>query len=329
MKQLIDERIILVKSGRGGSGCESYWRRSDRKLVPNGGDGGSGGDVVIRATDEVGSLTVLKPKHLYEAETGGAGSGNNRYGKNAPALVLKVPRGTSIFDRDRQLLLRDLVSNGDQVVVAKGGRGGYGNHAGRPRRMGEEGESREIYLSLAILADIVLVGFPNSGKTTLLRHLTGAHVEPTEFPFATKWPALGTYETTSAEYRLCELPSLYVHSAEGRGLGVSFLKHLKWARLVVFVLDPRNAFAKSIQEEYDILFHELEKFDPLFTWKPRIVAVNKTDLLNSKELAQIKKIKFADPVFYISAKEAKGIGPLMKKAVLFVDHKAGTHEKEF
>jgi len=231
---------------------------------------------------------------------------------------LKVPCGTTVHDHSHNLLLRDLVELGDEVVVAKGGRGGYGNHRGRPQTMGEDGESLELLLSFTILADIFLVGLPNSGKTTLLRSLTRANIQPTDYPFATKQPCLGTYGARAAQFQICELPSVYGHSSEGRGLGNVFLKHLKRAKLIFLVLDPLNPFARGLKEGYDILVQSIREFDPGFLDIRRLVVVNKMDLKGAEKTLRSKQLKCPEPVFEISAAEGTGVKKLMREAVRII-----------
>ncbi len=312
---LRDEIVIKVKSGDGGRGCESYIRRADRKMIPNGGDGGDGGDVIIRSYAQTGSLQGLGSKHLFRAESGELGKGKNRYGHKGKSLVLKVPCGTTVYDFERKLLLRDLVEAEEEVVAARGGRRGYGNHAGKPATLGQAGKSLELLLSYSVVTDAAMVGLPNSGKTTLLRLLTGAHVEPSDHPFDTRSLCLGTYHGPSRNFRICDLPSVYAYSTQGRGLGNAFLKHLKRARLIFLVLDVSSSFEPDLKKAYKVVSEVIREFDPRFSEIERFVVVNKTDLANAKELAALKRLKFSDPVFFVSAKENKGIDPLLKRMI--------------
>ena len=318
----LDELIISVKSGRGGRGCESYLRRADRKMIPNGGDGGAGGDVILRADEHIGSLVALKSKRVFEAETGGFGQGSNKYGQHGKSLIVRVPCGTTVYDHSRNLLLRDLVLSGDEVIAVKGGRGGYGNHAGRPATFGEEGKRAELLLSLSIIADIFLIGLPNSGKTTLLKALTNARVEAADYPFATKQPCLGTYETSVKHFSLCELPAIYDHYAEGSGLGNTFLKHLKRARLIFFMIDETNPFAPDLKEGYDVLVRQVKTFNPDLLKVPRFVVINKIDLKGTKKKSRPKRLRVADPVFYVSALTGEGIKKLMTASVRILKRKS-------
>lgn len=310
----LDEVIITVKSGDGGRGCESYLRRADRKMIPTGGDGGDGGDVIVRADRNTGSLLSLKSRRIFEAERGSLGKGSNKYGHQGKSLVVLVPCGTTVYDYQKRLLLRDLVNHGDEVTVAKGGRGGYGNHLGRPATFGKSGETLELFLSFTVIADIVMVGLPGSGKTTLLKALTEANVEPASYPFATKTPCLGTYESGKHSFSICELPSIYSASHDGRGHGVHYLKHLHRAKLIFFVVDPLNSFAQGIKDGYDVLLKEVEGFNGDYLNLPRCLVVNKIDLKEAKK-AISKRIKFKDPVFQISAQNGTGLKTLMKQAI--------------
>jgi len=307
----MDEIIISVKAGNGGRGCESYFRRKDHKTVPDGGDGGSGGDIIIRSDIRTGSLVPLKSKRLFEAESGTLGGSNNRYGQKGNDLILKVPCGTTVFDETHGLLLRDLKEEGDEVIAVKGGRGGYGNHGGRQATRGEEGKSLDLRFVLSIISDIVLIGLPNSGKTTLLKALTGAHVEPAEYPFATKQPCLGTYEGEIRELRVCDLPALYGRSEEGKGLGNAFLRHVKRVKLIFMVLDPINSFAKDLQEGYHILLKELGQYDQSYLNIPRLVLINKMDLAEAQKRYSEQSLKAEEPQFEISALKKTGLETLM------------------
>ncbi len=307
----IDDVIITVRSGAGGKGCESFNVRPDRKRIPTGGDGGAGGDVILRADSQTGSLLPLKSKRIFEAERGEIGMGSNQYGRKGKDVIVKVPCGTTIYNQTDDLLIRDLVYPGDEVVVLKGGRGGYGNHARKPATPGGEAGEIELLLSFKIIADIFIVGLPNSGKTSLLKLLTGAHVTETDYPFATKAPQLGTYKSNTNQLSLCELPSIYGASEEGRGLGTHSLKHLERARLIFFVLDVKSEFTQSIKEGYKILLNTVKGINNAFLNIPRFIVVNKSDLMTKKD----QKIKLPkEKVYYISVKEKIGIDQLMKDA---------------
>ncbi|MBI4357763.1 MAG: 50S ribosome-binding GTPase [Candidatus Omnitrophica bacterium] len=315
--------MILVRSGAGGRGCESYRKRADHKRIPDGGDGGDGGDIILRADPQTGNLFALKSKRIFEAEAGGMGMGNNRYGRRGSDCIVKVPCGTTIYNKRDELLVRDLVGSGDEVIVLKGGKGGYGNHAGFASSEGARAKDLELLLSFKIIADIFLVGLPNSGKTTLLKRLTGAGVSETEYPFATKAPQLGTYRSNFDELRICELPAIYQASGKGRGLGTHFLKHLERARIIFFLLDLKTEFAQDLKSGYDILIGTIKGFNAAFARTPRFLVVNKMDLLESKARKTLG-LPDQENVFLISAKTGMGVDRLMTAAekVLGVSHEA-------
>ncbi|MBI4970570.1 MAG: 50S ribosome-binding GTPase [Candidatus Omnitrophica bacterium] len=205
----IDSAKIKIKSGDGGKGCESYFRRTDKKTVPNGGDGGDGGDVIIQADRNESSLQFYLYRPIFEAAKGDGGSSNQMSGKKGASLILKVPCGTSIYNASNQFLIRDLSNHGDQVIAAKGGHGGAGNDRVRLATAGKPGEEFEIFLDYTLVADIFLVGTPNSGKSALLRAITGSKVKSETYPFSTRTPQLGTYETEKYDrLTICELPAL-------------------------------------------------------------------------------------------------------------------------
>ncbi len=269
--------------------------------------------MILRADAQTGDLFALKSKRVFEAEAGGAGSRSNQYGRKGSDFIVKVPCGTTIYNKKDHLLIRDLVHAGEEVIAVKGGKGGYGNHAGFPTIKGGDSQELELLLSLKIIADIFLVGLPNSGKTTLLKRLTGAGVLETEYPFATKAPQMGTYRSHFNQFRLCELPAIYKASEEGRGLGTHFLKHLERARLIFLILDPKSEFSSDLKSGYNILLDTMTRFNPVFESIPRFVVVNKSDLL-AKSAQKAKVFPAVEKVYFISAKSGVGVDRLMKDA---------------
>jgi GTP-binding protein len=317
MAQWFDEACIEVRSGNGGKGHESYRHRTDRKKEPNGGNGGKGGDVWLEADENVTGLLHLQYNQRFEAENGEEGGYEQKAGRGGKDLILKVPCGTTVINGANRLKIRDLVANGERVMVVKGGRGGAGNHTGRGAQPGAPGESLPISLNLRLVADIVLIGIPSSGKSTLLHRLTHAKLPLALYPFATKLPHLGACRTKDyGKLVLCELPSLLRGSSEGHGVGNHYLKHLERGRLLFYMMEPAGAFASDVFEAYKILREELEKFDPEFLNYPFFVIINKIDLIAAPELKKmrtaVKKLKV--PVFFISAQTGEGIGDLMKEA---------------
>ncbi|HQB94018.1 MAG TPA: 50S ribosome-binding GTPase [Candidatus Omnitrophota bacterium] len=309
---MIDKIHLTVQGGRGGNGCESYFFRIDRKVIPNGADGGAGGNVIFRATHNAPGLDRLKVKQHLLAPAGSHGGANNKRGACGEDLIVQVPVGTSIYHRDSRLGIRDLNQDGEEVIVARGGKGGSGNIGDKKSLPGEEGEKFEIMLEYLIPADVFLVGLPNSGKSTLLHRLTKAHVEGKEYPFSTTGPVIGVYE--SEDYRqvnFCELPSIYKGSTEGHGLGTDFLKHLARAKVVLYMLDTPHQFAVSLTEGYRTLTEIVRGFNPAFAQLPSAVVVNMIDLAEDPGQVQSEMENLGQVYFLISAKTGEGIEFLM------------------
>jgi len=311
----VDEVMIHIQSGNGGKGCESFYRRTDKKFVPTGGDGGKGGDIIFRAVRNMTSLYSFKFNPQHRADSGQLGGGNQKTGRNGKDLVVFVPCGTTIFNKADHLLIRDLVHEGDEVVALRGGRGGMGNqHHGKAATPGEPGQSMDLVLSLKLRADIFLIGSPNSGKSRLLNYLTGSKAKSEAYPFATKSPQLGIFQTP--DYRsllLCELPSLVSGSSQGKALGNQFLKHLARARLLFLMLDPfQDAFDPVAG--YNELLEEIRAFNPEFAAIPHFLVISKIDRPEVSESLTKKKLNVPCPVFKISAETGLGIEALMQGA---------------
>ena len=313
MAKIIDEVIISVKAGNGGKGCDSRTHVSEKKFIPTGGEGGRGGNLILRADSNVASLKSFLYQRCFEAESGGPGGSNHKRGRKGKDLVISVPCGTSIFLKEKNFLIRDLVRSGEEVVFLEGGQGGVGNEGRKAAQPGAVGQSVEVTLSLKIPADIFLVGLPNSGKSRLLSRLTHSKAKGESYPFSTKDPELGIYETPEFEQvRLCELPGIYRESMEGRGVGVGFLKHLERAGILLLMLDPLSAFASSLQEGHQILLEVLKTFQPSLLEIPRAVAVNKMDVKDARERMEKEKFRPAEPIFLISAETGEGVEALMR-----------------
>ncbi len=309
----VDRVHILVQAGNGGNGCDSYFHRMDRKVVPNGGDGGHGGSVVFRADVNSQNLMSFKFRQHLTAENGGNGGGTLKRGRNGKDLVVLVPVGTRIFDRHKNFLIRHLAHAGEEVVVCQGGRGGSGSHGGKPTQHGERGAQLEVELKLLLQADVFLVGLPSSGKSKLLNVLTNSKAREGAYPFATKDPEIGMLNMDIHEpLTLCELPSLYKASLEDRGMGREFLKHLENARMVLFVIDPVSDFAESLADGLKVLQENVKSYSKDFLQIPQAVAVNKMDLPEAKEKVKKARWKPSIPVFYVSAATGEGLDLLKK-----------------
>src|SRR5881227_386564 len=287
----VDRVTLFVKAGDGGPGCCSFRRE---KYVPrggpDGGDGGDGGDVIVRAVAGTDSLAEIVNRKHWRAKSGGRGGPDNCHGRKAGDLVIPVPPGTLVYDRDRGNVLRDLTAAGEQVTVAKGGRGGRGNRAfasptnraPRQTQPGTPGEERWIVLELKVIADAGLVGLPNAGKSTLLSRLSQAHPEIADYPFTTKHPNLGQV-TIGGEraFILADLPGLIEGAHSGVGLGHEFLRHVERTRVLVHLVEPLPAGGGDPPENYRAIRRELELYSPDLAAKPEVVAVSKAELTGS------------------------------------------------
>src|SRR6516164_4235537 len=268
----VDRVTIYVKGGDGGAGCCSFRRE---KYVPrggpDGGDGGDGGSVIVQAVAGTDSLADIVNRKHWRAQAGGAGRSDNCHGRRGRDLVIRVPPGTLVYDRDRGNVLRDLARPGEQVVVAAGGRGGRGNkafatstnRAPRQFQKGTPGEERWITLELKVIADVGLVGLPNAGKSTLLSRLSRATPEVADYPFTTKHPNLGLV-TIGGEraFVLADLPGLIEGAHSGVGLGHEFLRHVERTRVLVHLVEPLPADGSDPLNNYQVVRRELELHNP-------------------------------------------------------------------
>ncbi len=289
MKSFPDEVEITVRAGHGGAGCVSFHRaRFQPRGRPDGGDGGSGGDVVLEASSGLRTLSHFRRRRLFQAAAGRPGLSQDRHGKSAPPLTISLPLGTRVYTPETGRLLGDLLTPGQRLVLAKGGRGGKGNahftssrlRSPRFAQPGEPGAERRVRLELTILADVGLMGAPNAGKSTLLTSLTASRARVAPFPFTTLSPQLGVLVRDHEESLvLAEIPGLLPGAHRGRGLGHRFLRHLKRTRLLVVVIDTSSIPPRDPLAPLEDLDAEMRAFDPALLDKPRLIALNKTDLL--------------------------------------------------
>ncbi len=317
---LIDRAKIWVSSGRGGKGATSFEKdRSGKILRPNGGAGGNGGDVVVYTDANVQTLLDFQYRRHFRAQSGGSGAANNRTGKNGKSLTVKVPPGTVVFDLQGHLL-RDLCLPGQDLRVARGGRGGRGNSRFGEARDGESEEARELLLELKLIADVGIIGYPNAGKSTLISRISHARPRIADFPFTTLNPVLGTVyphtkdfgggvKTNDGSFVVADIPGLIEGAHQGKGLGDEFLRHIERTNLLVHLIDigSENPYAN-----YKGINKELKFYAKGLSGKLQIVAVNKMDLPEAeKGLAALKK-QLGDSVIPISAKTGQGIKVLIE-----------------
>jgi GTP-binding protein len=326
---LIDRARIFVKSGDGGNGSSSFRRE---KYVPrggpDGGDGGRGGSVLLRVKPNVSSLLKFQFNEQFKAERGGSGRSQKRSGKAGQSLYIDVPAGTVVWDDESGELLADLTDAGEEVVVARGGRGGLGNvhfktstrQAPRIAELGEPGEERWLRLELRLIADVGLVGLPNAGKSTLLAAASAARPKIADYPFTTLEPNLGVVEVGGRggqTFVLADIPGLIEGAAEGSGLGHEFLRHITRTKLLVHVLDASGGpEGRDPLVDFETISDELSAYQVEdLSDKPMLIALNKVDLAEAREQLPALRAEFkrrAVPVHEISAATGQGVPELMQ-----------------
>lgn len=287
--RFVDETIINIKAGNGGPGCVSFHHEKFKEFGgPDGGDGGKGGDVYLLPDSRVNTLNHIRHNKLYKAQNGLPGEGRNRTGRNGNDLVIKVPIGTQVFDETRSDLIADLTEE-KPWLAATGARGGKGNaffkssthQTPRFSQPGEDTRDLIFYLSLKMIADIGLVGFPNAGKSTLLRALTSANAKTGDYPFTTLEPNLGVLTlSNSKNVIMADIPGIIEGASRGQGLGLSFLKHIERVKVIIYVLDVTMS---EVKDELGLLKNELREYNPELIQRPSIIVFNKTDRIKDKD----------------------------------------------
>ena len=318
---LVDRVILYVKGGDGGPGCCSFRRE---KYVPrggpDGGDGGHGGSVIVRAVAGTDNLAEVVHRKHWRARRGGSGRGKEQHGKNVADLVIPVPPGTLILDRDRGHVLKDLIEAGQQVTVAHGGRGGRGNksfatavnRAPRETQPGTAGEERWIVLELKVIADAGLIGLPNAGKSTLLSRLSRAQPEIADYPFTTKHPNLGIVTLGDERtFVLADLPGLIEGAHSGIGLGHEFLRHVERTRVLVHLVEPLPPDGSDPLRNYQTVRQELELHGHALADKPEVVAVSKAELTGSDKVRDRLERVLGREVLAVSAVTGQGLSQLV------------------
>lgn len=308
----IDSVKIYVKAGCGGKGCQSFYRsKYTRYGIPNGGDGGAGADIIITADKRLHTLLDFKYRPEFHACHGAHGSGQNKKGKDAAALVIRVPCGTLVKDAATRCVLRDLDVDGKSVILAKGGQGGLGNRRRREATAGQAGEEKTLILDLKLIADVGLVGFPNSGKSTLISAISSAHPKVAAYPFTTKEPALGVVEPDGFSFIVADIPGLIENSHQGRGLGDKFLRHIERTKILVHIIDMAGVDARSPLDDFKAINRELSLYSSEIAVKKQILAANKMDLAPAAENFRRFKAKVKKKIYPISALKKKGLEDLI------------------
>ena len=325
--KFLDQVKIYVKAGDGGSGSASFRREKFVEFGgPDGGDGGKGGSVIFIVDRNLNTLIDFKYQQHFKAEHGQDGKGKKKTGKSGKDLILKVPVGTQIFEEDNNTLIDDLAKMDQKICVANGGEGGMGNtrfksstnRAPRKKTNGNEGENFWIWLQLKVIADIGIVGMPNSGKSSLLSALTNAKPKIADYPFTTINPNLGIITYDNKEVTLADIPGLIEGAHEGAGLGDKFLRHIERCENILHLIDITN---DNLLENYSKVRKELFKYSNKLTKKEEIIVFNKIDMTNNEEVN--KKIaifnkKIRKKIYTISALKHKGLSTIKKILVGYV-----------
>jgi GTP-binding protein len=330
----VDRVRVHLKAGNGGAGVSSFLRTKGRpKGRPDGGNGGHGGDVTVRADPSVSTLLRYKRQPHHRAGDGTHGQGDLRSGRQGSDLVVPVPLGTVVID-EQNTVLADLVADGHEVTVLRGGRGGKGNAAFvspklRAPAIAEQGEfGREAWFTfeLKLLADAALIGYPNAGKSTIISTVSAAKSKIADYPFTTLEPHLGVVSVDDREFVMADIPGLIEGAAEGRGLGHEFLRHVERARVIVIVLDPSPMQADSVDRQLEVLRTEMERYLPELANRPQLVVLSKGDLPEANRAREV-----VPEAMEISAVSGQGIDRFLHATADLVDlaHKAAPDRPGF
>lgn len=320
--KFLDQAKIFIQSGKGGAGCVSFRREKYIEYGgPDGGDGGRGGDVVFVARENLNTLIDFRYQQHFKAEGGQQGMGKNRFGRSGKDLYITVPVGTQVFDENKEVLLIDMVKEGQEVRIAKGGDGGKGNthfksstnQAPRKATEGWPNEERWIWLRLKLIADAGLVGLPNAGKSTFLSASSRAKPKIADYPFTTLIPQLGVIYVDEKEFVIADLPGLIEGASEGTGLGHRFLGHVERCQVLLHLIDGTQ---EDVVGAYKTIRQELEAYAPELATKPEVVALNKCDALLDEEIAEkLAELKKAagKPIQAISGVTKQGVYDLQRQ----------------
>ncbi|MBJ6983934.1 Obg family GTPase CgtA [Luteimonas sp. MC1750] len=335
--KLVDEAEITVIAGNGGNGCVGFRREKYIPLGgPDGGDGGNGGDVWLEATRNLNTLVDFRHQKLFRAQRGQDGMGQQRYGKGGDDVVIMVPVGTQVLNVDTEEVIGDLVGDGDRLLVARGGEGGLGNmhfkssvnRAPRKATPGAEGEQRELRLELKLLADVGLLGFPNAGKSTLIRAVSAATPKVADYPFTTLYPNLGVVSVEPARsFVIADIPGLIEGAADGAGLGALFLRHIQRTHLLLHLVEVEPLDGSDAADQVRAIEQELAKFDAGLMDKPRWLLFNKADLLPADDARAhaervVATLGWTAPWFIVSGLAREGTRDVMLKIQAFLDEQS-------
>jgi GTP-binding protein len=328
--KFIDEAMITVQSGNGGRGCVSFRRE---KFVPrggpDGGDGGKGGDIILKTASGKRTLYQFRFQKHFKAENGANGQNKQKTGKNGRNLVIELPPGTLVFDANTGRLIKDLVNTGETFILLNGGRGGQGNtrfktsthRTPRFAQPGEPGETKALKLELKLLADVGIIGLPNAGKSTLIAAVSSARPKIGNYPFTTLSPSLGVVRTDGAEpFVVADIPGLIKGAHRGAGLGTKFLRHIERTRILVHLIDVSAIDSDNPLSGYETINQELAMYDEKLAQKPQIVVLNKLDLPEARQRAEIFQSALKEKkTILISALTRRGLSELTSQIVQWLD----------
>ncbi len=319
----VDKARITVKAGNGGNGCVSFHRE---KYIaaggPDGGDGGSGGHIILQVDDNLSTLMDFRYKRKYVAENGVDGAGQRKSGRDGKSLTIRVPRGTLVRDAETNEIIKDM-SDSEPYILCRGGKGGWGNtHFATPTRQaprfaksGLPGESHDVVLELKLLADVGLVGFPNVGKSTLLSVVSKARPKIANYHFTTLFPNLGVvYVDEGVSFVMADIPGIIEGASEGAGLGHDFLRHIDRCRLLVHVVDVSGSEGRDPVADFDAINLELTQYNESLASRPQIVVANKADIMTDESLLEALKAHveaLGYPLYTISAAAQQGVRELV------------------
>jgi GTPase len=330
--KFLDEAKVYIRSGDGGNGCVSFRREKFIEFGgPNGGDGGKGGDVIVDAVEGLNTLIDYRYQQHFFAKNGGAGMGKDRHGKNGADVVLRVPVGTQIYEEDGETLIADLTEPGQNVVLLRGGNGGFGNahfktstnRAPRHANSGQPGVEQTIRLRLKLIADAGIVGLPNAGKSTFLAAVSAAKPKIADYPFTTLTPQLGVVDIDGREFVLADIPGLIEGAHEGVGLGDRFLGHIERCRVLLHLIDGTD---EDAGEAYKTVRAELSAYGQDLSDKPEIIVLNKADAMSVAELkqqvARLKRAAKKQPLV-ISAVSGEGVKDVLRAVLKVIEQARG------
>ena len=324
--KFFDEAFITVQSGDGGRGCVSFRRE---KFIPrggpDGGNGGKGGDVILKSTSHRRTIYPFRYKREFKAKNGGHGQGKQRTGRNGDDLIIEIPPGTLVKDAESGEIINDFNQAGQSFIIAEGGRGGQGNSRFKtsthrtPRfaQPGESGRYLKLKLELKLIADVGLIGLPNAGKSTLISIISSATPKIADYPFTTLTPNLGVVQPGWGQpFVVADIPGLIKGAHKGAGLGIRFLRHIERTNILIHLIDTAAIDAQNPLAGYETINQELANYSPQLAGKPQILALNKMDLPGTEQNAKILQAACKErEIFLVSALSRQGIEPLISKII--------------